>query len=124
MYQADELGELISLLRSISEDILVYTGYDLHELPKDNLRGIAVLIDGEYIERRNTGCVLRGSDNQKIHILDKNYARKYEEYISAAKNQIQNFMCADGIVSVGIHKPDFINDLNKKLTESGLCPNE
>lgn len=124
MYQAEELQELIALLRPISDDILVYTGYTIDELSAEMLRGISVLIDGAYIESRNTNCALRGSDNQVIHILDDRFANRYETYLSAYKNQIQNFMSSDGIISVGIHKPDFMNRLNEALSERGLKSNE
>lgn len=120
LYQADDLQELIRLLQTISDDILVYTGYSITEINSEYLRGIAVLIDGEYIEGRNNDCILRGSDNQIIHILDPNYKEKYEEYLLQSTNQIQNFMTFDGVISVGIHKPNFINELNNAVSGKGL----
>ena len=120
LYQADDLQELIRLLQTISYDILVYTGYSITEINSEYLRGIAVLIDGEYIEGRNNDCILRGSDNQIIHILDPNYKEKYEEYLLQSTNQIQNFMTSDGVISVGIHKPNFMNELQKAVSGKGL----
>ena len=79
----------------------------MEELQDKSLDKIAVLIDGEYIEERNNGAVLRGSDNQQIHILSENLKEKYENYLLTATNQIQNFAMADGYVSVGIHHGDF-----------------
>lgn len=108
MLQAKELTVLIRLLCGISEDILVYTGYRIEELSPDALYGISVLIDGEYIEERNNGCFLRGSDNQRIHVLNGAFAEKYASYCDGNKNEIQNFMTSDGVVSVGIHRPDFL----------------
>lgn len=124
MYQAEELQDLIKLLNNISKDILVYTGYNRNELSAENLSGIAVLIDGEYIESRNTNCILRGSDNQKIHILIDNYKDRYNIYLSTTKNQIQNFMTSDGVVSVGIHRPNFMNDFNDAMNRKGLIHSE
>ena len=120
LYQADDLQELIRLLQTISDEILVYTGYSITEINSEYLRGIAVLIDGEYIEGRNNDCILRGSDNQIIHILDPNYKEKYEEYLLQSTNQIQNFMTSDGVISVGIHKPNFMNKLQKAVSGKGL----
>ena len=120
LYQADYLQQLITLLKNISDDILVYTGYSIEELDMKQLEGVSVLIDGEYIEHRNTKCVLRGSDNQRIHILDQKLKKKYCNYLGAAKNQIQNFMTSDGVISVGIHKPNFINELNNAVSGKGL----
>lgn len=120
LYQAEELQRLIELLQTISNDVLVYTGYSFGEIRPKNLTGISVLIDGEYIESRNNNCVLRGSDNQNIYILDPNCKTKYEVYLSQSKNQIQNFMTSDGVISVGIHKPNFMNDLLDAVTGKGL----
>ena len=124
MLQANDLQQLIELLRTISEDILVYTGYSLDEICADQLNGIAVLIDGEYIESRNNNCILRGSDNQTIHILDQRYEEKYATYLSHNTNQIQNFMTSDGVISVGIHKPNFMNELDKAVSGKGLKDHE
>ncbi len=123
MYQAADLQKLIMHLCKISSDILVYTGYEIEELPKEYLHNIAVLIDGRYIEERNNNCILRGSDNQRIHILDSDMGSKYSLYLQNASNQIQNFTMSDGIISVGIHKSDFLDKLNAKINMKGLKSN-
>lgn len=120
LYQADDLQELIKLLKTISEDILVYTGYSITEINAKYLDGISVLIDGEYIEERNNDCILRGSDNQTIHILDPKCKKKYEAYLMQCTNQIQNFTTLDGVISVGIHKPNFMNELQKAVSGKGF----
>lgn len=114
MLQAKELSELVDQIKSISDDILVYTGYQIEEL-RDSpdpsvthlLSSIAVLIDGPYIEELNDNTVLRGSSNQRIHILSIAYRDVYNHYLATCHNQIQNFSTSDGIVSVGIHHPSF-----------------
>lgn len=123
MYQAADLQKLIMHLCKLSSDILVYTGYEIEELPKEYLHNIAVLIDGRYIEERNNNCILRGSDNQRIHILDSDMGSKYSLYLQNASNQIQNFTMSDGIISVGIHKSDFLDKLNAKINMKGLKSN-
>ena len=101
-------------MKRISGDILIYSGYQIEELrtgddPKTDciLREAAVLIDGAYDEERNDNSVLRGSSNQRVHILNKEYTELYQRYFAEAHNQIQNFTTADGIVSVGIHHRGF-----------------
>jgi anaerobic ribonucleoside-triphosphate reductase activating protein len=125
--QPPELSYLIDYLLKVSGDILVYSGYSLQELMEkkdsdiDNtLRKIAVLVDGKYIEDRNNGAVLRGSDNQKVHILNPEYRMKYVDYLNVATNKIQNFTSGDGVISVGIHGPKFINDFRNLVHEKGL----
>ena len=112
--QPEELSALIGLIRPISEDILIYTGYRIEELRarKDAatdsvLNSAAVLIDGEYIEERNDGSLLRGSSNKRIHFLNGKYGDRYQKYFDGAHNRIQNFTTSDGIISVGIHRPTF-----------------
>ena len=112
--QAQDLSELVKEISVISDDILIYSGYKIEELRNRNdtsteyiLNNAAVLIDGAYIEELNDNSFLRGSSNQKIHILNCEYSALYQKYLSETHNQIQNFTTADGIVSVGIHKKDF-----------------
>ena len=113
MNQAGDLSVLVDRLSEISDDILVYSGYRLDELKNRGsdtqavLEKIAVLIDGEYIEEKNNDSRLRGSSNQEIHILNPEFAAKYQEYLDGGHNQIQNFTTSDGIVSVGIHRKGF-----------------
>ena len=108
----NDLNQMLDIIKFYCKDILVYSGYKLETLQNDEeclkcLSKIAVLIDGEYIEERNNGCLLRGSDNQKIHIINDHLKEKYETYLLSAKNQIQNFATTDGYISVGIHRKEF-----------------
>lgn len=112
--QADELLSMLSYLTPISTDILIYTGYRLEELQELNDKAIngilastAVIIDGAYVEELNDNSVLRGSSNQRVHIMNSEYNEKYRQYIANTHNQIQNFNTVDGIVSVGIHRKSF-----------------
>lgn len=114
MNQAGELAVLLEALRDISGDIIVYTGYRIEELRErrdaDTERVLAltaVLIDGEYREEENVDVLLRGSANQRIHILNPAFEEKYGHYLKTAHNQIQNFTTSDGVVSVGIHRKGF-----------------
>jgi anaerobic ribonucleoside-triphosphate reductase activating protein len=125
MEQAEELSELLTFLALISKDIIIYSGYTLYELQqnpsndiKNILSTIAVLIDGEYIEERNNDVILRGSDNQRINVLNPNFKNIYDEYLKTAHNQIQNFTTTDGVVSVGIHKKRFLEEIDNKLNQS------
>lgn len=106
-YQPEELKKLLIMLKVISDDIIVYTGYTCEELQPDDIKNISVLIDGEYIEELNDNSLLKGSSNQKVHILDGSKADKYKTYFNTESNKVQNFFTTDGVVSVGIHRPDF-----------------
>lgn len=106
-YQPEALMKLLEMLKAISDDIIVYTGYNLEEINSDDLENISVLIDGEYIEALNDNSLLRGSSNQKVHILDSGKSEIYKTYFDTESNKVQNFFTSDGVVSVGIHRPDF-----------------
>ncbi len=110
MDQSEELAMLVRVIKNTSTDILLYSGYLIEELRAREdvctnyiLNNIAVLIDGPYIEELNDGTMLRGSANQRFHIIDEKLKNRYQQYLSGAHNQIQNFTTADGVVSVGIH---------------------
>ena len=106
-----ELTDLLKRVADISQDVILYTGYQIKELTSDAqiklLERIAVLIDGEYKEELNDGAFLRGSSNQIIHILSDQYRDKYEKYIRGNHNEIQNFMINNEVISVGIHNKEF-----------------
>lgn len=107
MYQAADLQKLLSLLKGISDDVIIYTGYKYSELNLDMLADVSVLIDGEYVEELNDNSLLRGSSNQNIYILDKTKEIKYFTYLKTESNKVQNFFISNGVISVGIHKPNF-----------------
>lgn len=121
----DQIGELLKLIQYILEkqifDILVYTGYTIEELnsKKDKrieyiLNHIAVLIDGPYIEALNddTGN-LKGSNNQRVIVLNKQFQQKYDEYCKQART-MQEFDFGKIIVAVGIPTREYINSFTKK----------
>lgn len=107
LFQYEDCINLIRELKAISPDILVYTGYTAEELSGKDLSGISVLIDGPYVQERNSNSFLRGSDNQKILILEEEQRDKYEAYLKAGQNRIQNFTVGNRVISVGIHKKGF-----------------
>ena len=109
--QKEELLKLIQELSTLTDDILVYTGFTFDrvealcnsqeiEILKNN---ISVLIDGPYIEELNVeSSVLRGSLNQKIYYFKPEYESIYAEYMRNGR-QIQNVYMGEKLISVGIH---------------------
>lgn len=121
--QPEAMAELLPRLQVVSEDILIYSGWQRQVLEKRHpelLAQTAVLIDGPYLEARNNGCFLRGSDNQKIHILKDAFRERYADYLRNGRNEIQNFTAGDGVISVGIHRPGYDADLNTLVRNRGL----
>lgn len=121
--QAEDLEKLIDYLETISSDIIVYTGYDynfLKEKYPSILERIAVLIDGVYLEEKNENCFMRGSSNQNVIILNSDYKCMYDEYLANGENEIQNFTSSDGVISVGIHRIGYEDELNSLMNKMGL----
>lgn len=123
--QPEALEEVLSYIFTISDDVIVYTGYDYNQIKQDKiLDKVAVLIDGKYIDDLNEGDILKGSSNQNIIILNEKYKEKYEKYIANTKSEIQNFNTKDGVISVGIHRRGYKEDLDLLLKKKGLQGNE
>lgn len=121
--QARDCRELLEGVHERIPDILLFTGYTIEELHalrsrdvEQVLENTAVLVDGEYIEEENHGSVLRGSDNQRVHIFNRELEQSYQEYISGQR-QYQNFAAPSGIYGIGLHKPGFIDELQERLGE-------
>lgn len=121
--QPDDLNELLGALKNISMDIIVYTGYEFDYLKQkfpDILKKITVLIDGPYIEEKNDNSFMRGSSNQNYIVLDSNYNEFYKTYFQKGINKIQNFTSKDGIISVGIHRVKYNQELDQRIRLMGL----
>ena len=108
--QSEQLCRLLKRLRTLSDDILVYTGYTLEELvefPDESVREclshIGVLIDGPFMHER-AGGALRGSDNQRIHILNSTLEKMYNEYCNIYENELQTFVSGESVMVVGIQR--------------------
>lgn len=123
LWQAEEFVLLTRMLKEITDDILTYTGYTIDEIAPEMLENVGVLIDGPYIESRNTNCVLRGSNNQRIHVRKPQLAAKYDAYCATHGNEIQNFTSSQGIISVGIHRPGFRREFARAVKTRGLQDN-
>lgn len=121
-FQPEALRMLLPELNAISNDILCYTGYQEKDLDgqKDLLSQISVLIDGKYIQERNNGIILRGSDNQRVIIYRPEFKDLYDEYLKKEQNEIQTFITRESVISVGIHDNDFKESLNSIAIQKGL----
>jgi anaerobic ribonucleoside-triphosphate reductase activating protein len=107
LLQSEELSRLIRLLnQNYSKDIILFTGYVFEELREFGLESInsileniSVLIDGPYISSLNDGIGLRGSSNQRIHILEN--CADYNE-LNTQRRTLQSFRYNGKILLIGI----------------------
>lgn len=122
--QRGELQRLVETLQSVTQDIMVYTGFRREELAKCEdtiISRIAVLVDGPYLEEQNREHPLKGSENQRIHYISPGTRERYEAYIAAmrGKRLVQNFKLAEGKACIGIHGNDFGERYTQKRSEYG-----
>jgi len=112
--QIAELNKLLLVLREITNDVLIYTGYTIEEaktvISKSEWetmeQNTSVLIDGSYIDELNDNkCALRGSSNQKVVFFDETKKEIYSAYLKKGRT-IQNIFYNEKMISVGIHNRD------------------
>lgn len=125
--QPEALRELLPEISMYTDDIILYTGYKYEEVQEkydDILKFVAVLVDGPYIESRNKEELLRGSTNQRVLILNDKYKAVYEKYLKESPSEVQNFTSPTGVISVGIHRPGYKEELDSFLITKGLKKDE
>lgn len=105
-YNPEALNTLTCALATISDDILIFTGYTLEELREKNSEAIssiletcAAIIDGPFIKDLNERKGLRGSSNQKCWVFKHHdrYAGIMEE-----ERSLQNILYDKGVLTIGI----------------------
>jgi anaerobic ribonucleoside-triphosphate reductase activating protein len=119
----DQNSSLYILLKKLKElkfnDILLYSGYKFNYLQKnygDILKYIDVLIDGPFIESKKTNKIYKGSNNQRMYILNKSLSPIYQEYKKQLKNNKLQVITKDNeIYLIGIPDIDFSKKFSKNL---------
>jgi len=102
--QNEELYRLVAFLKaSVTDDILVYTGWTLQDVLADKwgsktLPLMATLIDGEYIAEKDCGIGLRGSTNQVVHRINPSYDFDYER----CERCVQSFVYENKVFMAGL----------------------
>ena len=106
-FQAKELYLLLKDISPlVSGDIIVYTGYRYEDILQNKemqkcLKFIDVLIDGKYVDKLNDNLGLRGSSNQRIIILNQNFASRYID-ADSCKRKSQVVIGENTIINIGI----------------------
>lgn len=127
--QPEALGALLAGLsawrrgRAGELDVLVYSGYSRSRLESTErfaelLAGCDAVIAGPYVERRNTGVALRGSDNQEVVTLTPLGERRYREPV--AEQRMQVAVSGERVYCIGIPRVGDMDRLTERLAESGV----
>jgi anaerobic ribonucleoside-triphosphate reductase activating protein len=102
-------------------DVLVFSGYAW-----SRLRGEAALahsdavVAGPYVERRNTGSALRGSDNQRIVALTELGTRRYGDPAALSPARLQVAVDGDTVALIGIPRRGDLDRMRERLAARGI----
>lgn len=105
-------------------DILVFSGYSWEHLKHrhaDVLQLIDVLISDPYQAEAGHSLALRGSDNQRLHLLTELARSRYSRLPS--KRALDLCWDGDRLWMAGIPDPDDLMHLHQKLQAEGLAFN-
>ncbi len=122
--QIDELGKLISLIKSKTKlDVMIFSGYKIEELldmygerAENIFINTDIFIDGEYIETLNNNSMYRGSDNQRIIFFTDKYKQYKNDILNSKKREFSFKISNSGdVYFVGIPPVGFYEDFMDKL---------
>lgn len=124
--QAEALAELLEAMRGSSGgDVLVFTGYEREAIQHhlDRAAGlIDALVSGPFDRSKEQSLALRGSDNQRLHLLTalgRERLAAYDRPASAADRMVDvMFDDAGDVWFAGIPSRDDFRKL-KELLEAG-----
>jgi anaerobic ribonucleoside-triphosphate reductase activating protein len=126
--QPDALFALLTRIRSvISGDVIVFSGYRFAVLEKRHELAnglIDVLITEPYSPSAGQTLVLRGSDNQQIHLLThlarERYPADINKQLWEADRKLDVVVDGSDVWMVGIPEPEWSIEFHDKLIEKGL----
>jgi anaerobic ribonucleoside-triphosphate reductase activating protein len=106
-------------------DIMLYTGYELHELNTQQRtvsRLADVLVTGRYRMAQPTGLIWRGSANQVLRLQTPLGRARYESFVDYVPERppIQVEADVDGFWFAGVPAPGTLVEVERDLRKMGL----
>lgn len=107
--QAEALADMVERLRMLRPEltVIVFTGFLKEQLidPQQQrlLSMTDLLIDGPYVEKKNDGRGLRGSNNQQLHFLTDRLT-EYKEELEGGQRRLEVIVSNKEIIQIGIPK--------------------
>lgn len=108
LLQCTAVTDLIETVREKRPalNVILFTGYLLEDLKSDEaqrlLRGVDLLIDGEYEDDLNDDKGLRGSSNQRLHFLTDRLIPWREQLLHGARRREIHMMGQHETITIGI----------------------
>lgn len=111
--------------RSEDVDVLVYSGYPWSRLARTPrfaalLGRCDAVVAGPYVERRNAGTPLRGSDNQRVVPLTPLGEHRYRELPARSGSRMQVSVAGGRIYCIGIPRSGDMDRLTEHLAGEGV----
>lgn len=130
--QPAALAELLAALEGwraaqpAAVDLLVFSGYAWPRLSAGLMFAPALarcdaVVAGPYVERRNSGIPLRGSDNQQIVALTALGRERYGEPDALPPSRMQVSFDGDRIQLIGIPRRGDLDRMRAGLTARGIA---
>lgn len=104
-------------------DVLVFSGYPWPKLRDEHpavLANCDAVVAGPYVERRNTGTALRGSDNQRIVTLTDLGESRYHTTATSPAPAMQVLPAGDSVRLIGIPRRGDLDRLRAGLAARGV----
>lgn len=124
--QPAALAELLAALHDWRGDnpvdLLVFSGYAMARLRRnfaDALSRCDAVVAGPYVQARNTGTALRGSDNQEIVPLTTLGKQRYDNVDTAPTMQVT--IDGDTVRLIGIPREGDLERIRSGLTARGVA---
>jgi anaerobic ribonucleoside-triphosphate reductase activating protein len=120
----DQAPSLLALLRKIRgkfSDILVYTGYKFETLLEkypEHFEYIDAIVDSPFIEGMESEYVYKGSDNQRLFVLNKELQDEYDEWMNRKKDgYLQIKVKDDALFIIGIPYQKDLERIRKSVEQ-------
>ena len=117
--QAQDLFELLKMVREHFKDILVYTGYKMEDIKrkhKEHLCLIDAIVDGRFIEGLESEYAYKGSENQRLFILNRELLERYSQWMHRRKDKmLQVVRLEDKIYLIGIPYQKHAKELSYEI---------
>lgn len=124
--QPTALAELLTALNKWRDtnpvDLLIFSGYAMAKLRKtfaDTLSRCDAVVAGPYVQARNTGTALRGSDNQEIVPLTALGRQRYADVGTPPAMQVT--VDGDTVRLIGIPRQGDLDRIRTGLAARGVA---
>lgn len=127
LQQAPALAELVAAVRAArgrdAFDVLCFTGLSFAAARRrapELVDALDVVVDGRYRADEPTLLPLRGSANQRVHLLTPLAEARYGDLDTQGRPPLQFELTGAGVELIGVPRPGELDGLERALGAGGL----